>query len=71
MILIPGLYSGVNKQTGFHGLWNPVNLIEIYLVDDVRMEGLEPPRIAPPDPKSGAATNYATCARAANIKLYN
>ena len=26
------------------------------------MEGLEPPRIAPPDPKSGAATNYATCA---------
>ena len=28
----------------------------------VRMEGLEPPRIAPPDPKSGAATNYATCA---------
>jgi hypothetical protein len=43
----------------------------------VRMEGLEPPRITPPDPKSGAATNYATCAsfftgmsllkRAANI----
>jgi hypothetical protein len=26
------------------------------------MEGLEPPRLAAPDPKSGAATNYATCA---------
>ena len=24
------------------------------------MKGLEPPRISPPDPKSGAATNYAT-----------
>lgn len=28
----------------------------------VRMEGLEPPRLAAPDPKSGAATNYATSA---------
>ncbi len=28
----------------------------------VRMEGLEPPRRETPDPKSGAATNYATCA---------
>jgi hypothetical protein len=28
----------------------------------VRMEGLEPPRLATPDPKSGAATNYATSA---------
>ena len=26
------------------------------------MEGLEPPRREAPDPKSGAATNYATCA---------
>lgn len=24
------------------------------------MEGLEPPRLAAPDPKSGTATNYAT-----------
>ena len=29
---------------------------------EVRMEGLEPPRREAPDPKSGAATNYATCA---------
>ena len=29
---------------------------------EVRMEGLEPPRLAAPDPKSGTATNYATCA---------
>ena len=28
----------------------------------VRMEGLEPPRLTAPDPKSGTATNYATCA---------
>ena len=25
----------------------------------VRMKGLEPPRLTAPDPKSGAATNYA------------
>ncbi len=28
----------------------------------VRMKGLEPPRLAPPDPKSGVATNYTTSA---------
>lgn len=28
----------------------------------VRMKGLEPPRLSAPDPKSGAATNYATSA---------
>lgn len=42
----------------------------------VRKEGLEPPRLSAPDPKSGAATNYATCApllRTANIQhnLFN
>ena len=26
------------------------------------MKGLEPPRLSAPDPKSGAATNYATAA---------
>lgn len=30
--------------------------------DQVRMKGLEPPRREAPDPKSGAATNYATSA---------
>ena len=30
----------------------------------VRMKGLEPPLLTEPDPKSGAATNYATCAKA-------
>ena len=29
------------------------------LLFDVRVKGLEPPRITPPDPKSGAAANYA------------
>lgn len=28
----------------------------------VRMKGLEPPRLTSLDPKSSAATNYATCA---------
>jgi hypothetical protein len=32
----------------------------------VRMKGLEPPRREAPDPKSGAATNYATSA----IRIY-
>jgi hypothetical protein len=27
------------------------------------MKGLEPPRLSTPDPKSGAATNYATSAK--------
>ena len=29
----------------------------------VRLEGLEPPRLAAPEPKSGASTNFATAAR--------
>ncbi len=29
----------------------------------VRMEGLEPPRLSAPEPKSGASTNFATSAR--------
>jgi hypothetical protein len=28
----------------------------------VRLEGLEPPRVTPPEPKSGASTNFATAA---------
>lgn len=34
----------------------------------VRVEGLEPPWIAPPDPKSGMSTNFTTPAkRSANV----
>ena len=37
----------------------------------VRMKGLEPPRLSAPDPKSGAATNYATSAKSrAKIELF-
>jgi hypothetical protein len=32
------------------------------------MKGLEPPRLAAPDPKSGAAANYATSAYLFSIK---
>ena len=35
----------------------------------VRMKGLEPPRLTAPDPKSGAAANYATSA--ARIYYFN
>ena len=34
--------------------------LDVPLIDVVHAEGLEPPRLAAPDPKSGAATNYAT-----------
>ena len=35
----------------------------------VRMKGLEPPRLSSPDPKSGAATNYATAALDCGAKV--
>ena len=38
------------------------NNLEGFLVYFVRMIGLEPTRLTAPDPKSGAATNYATSA---------
>ena len=34
-----------------------VNVLFEYMV---RVEGLEPPRLAAPEPKSGASTNFAT-----------
>gem|GEM_PF-3292519 len=36
--------------------------VNLYVDGFVRKKGLEPPRLAAPDPKSGAATNYATSA---------
>ena len=38
------------------------NNLEGFIVYFVRMIGLEPTRLTAPDPKSGAATNYATSA---------
>ena len=35
----------------------------------VRLKGLEPPRLSSPDPKSGAATNYATAALDCGAKV--
>ena len=39
-----------------------IQIIDINGLDfcSVRAKGLEPPRLTAPDPKSGAATNYAT-----------
>ena len=39
---------------------NKTNVLVLFGL--VRMEGLEPPRLSAPDPKSGTATNYATSA---------
>ena len=41
------------------------NSFQHYLIKEifVRLKGLEPPRLSAPDPKSGAATNYATAAK--------
>lgn len=35
----------------------------LFYLHFVRVKGLEPPRLTAPDPKSGAATNYATGAK--------
>ena len=35
----------------------------------VRMKGLEPPRLSAPDPKSGAAANYATSALFSSLTI--
>lgn len=47
----------MNKSTTF--ACSAFNVFNFFVV---RMEGLEPPRLSAPDPKSGAATNYATSA---------
>ena len=36
----------------------------------VRVEGLEPPRLAAPEPKSGASTNFATPASPETKSLF-
>ena len=41
-------------------------MIRLYCV---RTKGLEPPRLTTLDPKSSAATNYATCARITGAKV--
>lgn len=39
--------------------------------DNVRVEGLEPPWIAPPDPKSGMSTNFTTPAYVSSPNLFH
>jgi hypothetical protein len=53
------MYFVFNLKNDFH---------QIQEQKPVRMKGLEPPRRETPDPKSGAATNYAT---SANLILKN
>ena len=36
----------------------------------VRVEGLEPPCLAAPDPKSGTSTNFATPALPKGLQIY-
>ena len=43
-------------------------LVLLFDISLVRVEGLEPPCLTAPDPKSGTSTNFATPAiRAANV----
>ena len=42
-------------------------LLFLYFV--VRMKGLEPSQVSPPEPKSGASTNFATSAVRAIVAL--
>ena len=62
------IYPVVNVNTAAPLNKKPSQIDRVYAV---RKKGLEPPRLAAPDPKSGAATNYATSAlgflRAAKI----
>ena len=39
------------------------------MISFVRTKGLEPPRLTTLDPKSSAATNYATCAMITSAKV--
>ncbi len=55
------------KDKSFGGSKKEKQSISELLSLEVRMKGLEPPRREAPDPKSGAAANYATSA--AFIKL--
>ena len=38
----------------------PLNYFRMYEIKVVRVKGVEPPRLAAPDPKSGASANSAT-----------
>jgi site-specific DNA recombinase len=50
------------KDKPFGGEKKEKQSISELLSLEVRMKGLEPPRLSAPDPKSGAAANYATSA---------
>ena len=51
---------GSVEQVRFLGIKKRINTFVLILF--VRMKGLEPPRLSALDPKSSAATNYATSA---------
>ena len=51
------IQTGISRSHRFQGessapVWFTLRIL-------VRVEGLEPPRLKPPDPKSGASTNFA------------
>ncbi len=50
-----------NKRTRLNRTFKPGFVVNVLI--SVRLIGLEPTRLTTPDPKSGAATNYATGAR--------
>ena len=63
-IVVPDIL-GWQKVMGFYEKMKPWGLI----LTLVHAEGLEPTHLSAPDPKSGAATNYAT--RAGSVFPYS
>ena len=60
--------SDMMQRFGYYSKCEQIKSVKILCVLTlkfcfVRMKGLEPPRLTALDPKSNAATNYATCAK--------
>lgn len=58
--------AGYGSQVVIYGCRCLGKILEKHFeIKVVRVEGLEPPRLAAPEPKSGASTNFATPAHPA------